>query len=1019
MRPSQLALICHVIRSVIAGAVVTSSIATMAACFGADEPLAAKQESQTAASGGPLSPEQALKSFVTAPGLRVELVASEPDVESPVAIAFDENRRLFVAENRGYPTGAATPAGRITMLEDADEDGRYEKKSTFADGLTFPNGVMWWKGGLIVTCAPDILYLRDTDGDGRADERTVWFTGFSSEGSTQLRVSHPTLGIDNWIYVTSGLTGGAVTCPAHLERPAVQFGRTDFRFRPDLSEYETCDGGSQFGLSFDDFGHRFICNNRVQAQHVVLPSRYLRRNPHLAFSQTVQDCPVDVAPEPLSGHGQAARIFPISANVTTADSHAGTFTAACGVFVWRGHSLLPAYRGGVFSCDPTGNLVHFDKLTQNGATFAARPLLEGQEFLASRDNWCRPVFLALGPDDALYVCDMYRKTIEHPDYLPVEVRKHTDFETGKGMGRIWRVVSDKLLTEELSKRRLAKGSGESTAAALLHDANAFRQAIGHRLLLQDPQRDANELTQVSHDRPLFTRLAPEVKAHVLHLLKARGQLNDEVIQWSLADESAGVREQALIVAESRLAGSPKLVAAILSRADDSDPRVRFQWSLLAGELHDDRTIPGLAKLAIRDASDRWLRAAVLSSIEGREDKFLSELLRVSAARTKDVVAFYGEFGRLLGASRSNDDWAALLNRMVMSDGDVDCRATLVTGYVDALRGRNVRSEGGSVLLSVLHSEDVGVQLCRSKLQELIGQALKIAGDASADSGRRAIAIGLLAQADFKTSGATLLSLLDPQQPADVQSAAVRALSRMQDKAIAATLLSAERFPTYAPSMREEVLSAMLSRTEHLPELLVALESGAVPRGAIDALRRGQLTKHKDESIRKRAEGVFGVSQSSDRGQVYQKYKSILELAPNPEAGRVVFKKQCANCHRLDREGFTVGPDLFGIRNQPKESILLHVLIPEYEITKGFAAYVVETKDGRTLTGLIASETPTSITFRQALGKEETVLRNDIERLVASGLSLMPQEMENVMNRQDLADVIAYVKGENAGAPSQK
>src|SRR5207253_2673078 len=177
--------------------------------------------------------------------------------------------RLFVAENRDYPTGPGEgqpPAGRIALLEDLDGDGRYETRRDFATGLTFPNGLMPWKGGLIVTCAPDVLYLKDTDGDGRADQRNVLFTGFSTSGSTQLRVSHPTLAIDNWIYLTSGLTGGKVTSPDFPDRAAIELGRTDFRFRPRVdqpgvdqpgsNEYEAADGGAQFGLTFDDFGRR-------------------------------------------------------------------------------------------------------------------------------------------------------------------------------------------------------------------------------------------------------------------------------------------------------------------------------------------------------------------------------------------------------------------------------------------------------------------------------------------------------------------------------------------------------------------------------------------------------------------------------------------------------------------------------------------------------------------------------------------------------------------------------------------
>src|SRR4051812_11556274 len=387
-----------------------------------------------------LSPIDALAAFQHAPDVRVELVAAEPLVMSPCAMAFDEQGRLFVAENRGYPRTANPPQGNIVLLEDTDDDGRMDKRTVFADGLTFPNGVMPWRGGVIVTCAPDVLYLKDSNGDGKADERTVLLTGFATTGSTQLRVNAPTLGPDGWIYLAAGLSGGEITCPSHPERAALKM-TADVRFHPDTLEVENVDGRSQYGMSFDDDGRRFICMNRIPVQHVVLPSKMLARNPHLAFSETVQDCSERTVKTGLRGGGDGVRLYPISHNITTADSHAGSFSAACGIHIWRGGALPEQYRGCAFTCDPTGNLVHVDKLEPRGATFAAVPLLEGREFLASSDDWYRPVFLADGPDGALYICDMYRKTIEHPDYLPEEVRKRTDFESGKEMGRIWKVVS--------------------------------------------------------------------------------------------------------------------------------------------------------------------------------------------------------------------------------------------------------------------------------------------------------------------------------------------------------------------------------------------------------------------------------------------------------------------------------------------------------------------------------------------------------------------------------------------------
>jgi putative membrane-bound dehydrogenase-like protein len=988
------------------------TLALLLASYLVAAPLARAAPEAVAIPAGALSPRQALDSFALAPGLRIELVAAEPLVDSPVAMAFDEQGYLYVAENRGYPTGPAAgepPLGRIARLEDTDGDGRYDRRTDFATGLTFPNGVLPWRGGLIVTCAPDILYFKDTDGDGQADERSVWFTGFSTTGSTQLRVSHPTLGLDNWIYVTSGLTGGNVTCPAHPDRPALNFGRADFRFRPDLSAYEACDGGGQYGLSFDDAGHRFICYNRVQVQHVVVASRYLQRNPHLAFSETVQNCPTDLAPEPLAGHGQGARLFPISANITTADSHAGTFTAACGVFVWRDGHLPEQYKAGAFSCDPTGNLVHFDLLKPHGATFTAEPILAGREFLASRDNWFRPVFLTSGPDEALYVCDMYRKTIEHPDYLPAEIRKRTDFNSGRGLGRIWRVMRADRATDELAARRrvAAKWASEaSTFVELVKSDGAWARDLGHRLLLTESAERRAALAPILAD-PTTPSTA---KTHLLALLDARGEFSDAVLARSLADESAAVRELALTLAEPKLHQSSALAHAVLRLADDEDPRVRFQAALSLGFIPGERPIPLLVRLANRDAQDRWLRAAVLSSIAGRERLFLAALLRTPPQNSADSAALYAMLGRLLGADPSNTVPSAILVQILESDEDFARRAALLTGIAESLR-RRAESDHAASLGEILKGDDPDAARARQHLSNLLKAALRQAADATLAQDERAVAIRLLAHAEFETAGEPLLALVSPQQPRDVQSAAVHALAGMQDASISRELLAADRFAEYSPTVQEEIVAAMLASDYQIPGLLDALDAGAVPRGAINSLRRKQLTDHRDERIRTRAARVFGLGASSDRARVYEDYKSVVDLPPHPDNGQAMFKKHCATCHRLDRDGFAVGPDLFGVRNQSKVTILLHLLIPEHEITPGFVAYIVETTDGRTVTGLLASETPTSVTLRQPLGKEETVLRSDVERMLSSKLSLMPQEFEKVMTRQELADLLAYLKGE--------
>ena len=823
----------------------------------------------------PLSPGEALKAFEAAPGLKVELVAAEPLTASPCAVAFDGERRLFVAENRGYPIGpkeGEKPAGVIALLEDADGDGLMDKRTVFADGLTFPNGVLPWKGGLIVTCAPDVLFLKDTDGDGVADERKVLLTGFATTGSTQLRVNDPTPGPDGWIYLAAGLSGGLVTCPSHPERPALKM-TSDVRFHPETLEVQAVDGRSQFGISFDAAGNRFICMNRVPVQHVVFDSKWLRRNPGLAFSETVQDCNERNAFNGINGGHDGVRLFPISSNITTADGHAGSFSAACGVTVWQGRgALTPECEDAVFSCDPTGNLIHADRLSPRGATFSASPLYAGREFLASRDDWFRPVFIARGPEGALYVADMYRKVIEHPDYLSEEVRKHTDFETGKSLGRIWRVRAE-----------------SRPAAKLAPD-------------------------------PLETHLGA----------KTPRQLFEGVI---------------------RLGGEATPDAAHL-----------------------------LAQAALRDSEDKWMRAAVLSGVQGRERVVLETML-IHLPEGGKIGSGLAETLAFLARSLPAPSDLSLAEKAPES-----ARLAILSGYLDA-KGRKVAGLPPS-------------------FQSLLDDSSRVAADPAKSVEERVVAVKLLSRLPWERSGQALLALAQDESVPELSAAALKAVVTHPKTEVTDALLAG--WSRFAPARRDALLGSLLGVPFHVKGVLSAVETKRLPASALAGVRRRQILASKDPAIKAQAERLLT---ASVRPEALAEAKRSLDLKPDPAAGRASFQALCSSCHRLEREGHAVGPDLFDIRRQTKENILFHIVNPDAEIAPAFTAYLAEAKDGRVLSGVLVGDTPTSITLRGPLGVESTLLRSDLAKLESLPSSLMPTGLEAGLSKQQLADLLAYLKGE--------
>jgi putative membrane-bound dehydrogenase-like protein len=947
----------------------------------------------------PLTPAQALKEFRLTPGLRIELVACEPQIESPVAMAFDEDGRLWVVEMRDYPNGppkGQPPQGRIRVLEDRDGDGFYEHSTVFADKLLFANGLMPWKGGVLVTAAPHIICLKDTDGDGKADKHEVLYEGFAAQ-NPQLRVSHPVLGVDNWVYVANGLRGGQAKRAGRPSAKPINLSGMDFRFDLVRDRAEAISGLGQYGNTFDDWGRRFVCDNRHHLRHVVIEDRYLRRNPYLAAPAVVEDVS-ELDEGPLYSGG---RVYPISKNWTTSSLHAGRFTAACGVFVYRGSLLPKEHRGAVFTCEPTGNLVHEEILTPRGATFRGRPARDKVEYLATRDDWFRPVFVTHGPDGALYVVDMYRAVIEHPEFMPPELQKRPDLTLGKDRGRIWRIVPEKHAAKRV-RPRLSKATTPELVALLAHP-EAWWRTTAQRLLLERQDRAALEPLR----KAALHSDSPRARLHAAWLLENLGGLDAPLLAVLLRDPHPRVREHAVLLSEARLATTPRLREAVVGLADDPDARLRYQVALSLGEWDSDATLAPLARIALSGADDRWTRLAVVSAVPKRAGALVATLLPPGAPFAPQVtpgrLALMQELAAVVGARRDGDEVGALLE--------------LLTGLTVAERerwqtaGLNGLAEGmgrrGTQLSAFLHALPAEKRATTEKTKALLARAAERARGADLPAEERMAAVRLLAHAPWDTAGPALTGLLAGGIPQEIRLATVRALAAQPSAEVAPLLLKSWR--AYTPAMRREVTEALLRDPERVKALLKAVEARRVRPSDLDAERTRQLLNHRVSEIRKQAQALLRGNLPADRRRVLETYRAALKLKGDPQRGRQVFRKHCATCHRVGGFGVDVGPDIADTRTRTPEALLVDILNPNAAIDSNYVNYTITTKSGKTLTGLIATETAASITLKRAENQTETVLRQDIEEIQSSGVSLMPEGLEQNIPLQEMADLIDFLK----------
>jgi len=622
-------------------------VLAVAASSVASDQEPAVQDQQPSALSSPIAAENSFQHLELHPDVKIELVAAEPLVIDPVAMAFDAQNRLWVVEMTDYPHGPAEgepPKSRIKILRDRDSDGDYETATVFADQLLFANGVLPWKGGVIVTMSGEIAYLKDTNGDDKIDLKETWFRGFA-EQNPQLRANHPTLGLDGWVYVSNGLRGGKVVAVKKewsKEAEPLDLSRVDFRFHPDTGDYEAITGTGQFGLTFDDYGNRFTCSNRNPCMHIVLEQRDLAQNPHALLPSLRHD---------ISPAGQESRVYSITDAWTTSTQHAGQFTAACGVTHYRGDALGPEFYSNSFTCEPTGSLLHRDVVERKGGSFTSHYGRKDVEFLASRDSWFRPVNMAHGPDGALYLCDMYRAVIEHPQFMPDELKTRKDLTDGNDRGRIYRITARQSIQERSQHR--PSNLQELTSldlVYLLSHTNGWHRETAFRLLCE--RRDLEVTEQL---RKMLTECEHTPAAvSALWLLSNWDQLTTDDLKTVLHTANQKLITQLLKAEENRLIEDTAYHSLLEEVADLEGGHLQLQLAISTGKMQAGPLKTRiLTKLALKTETDPWLIAAVRIAANDRPVDLLHALLQQATSENFDSLQpVLTEIASLIGVRHS-------------------------------------------------------------------------------------------------------------------------------------------------------------------------------------------------------------------------------------------------------------------------------------------------------------------------------------------------------------------------------
>ncbi len=937
----------------------------------------------------PLAPEAARASYRVPVGYQLQLVAAEPLVQDPINIAFGLQGELWVVEMGDYPlgTGDEKGGGRVKRLVDDNQDGVFDRATMFLEGLDYPTGVYPWRDGVIISAAPDIFFARDSNGDGVADEREVLYTGFAL-ANPQHRINGFVYGLDHSLQCASGDNLGELTAVKTGDK--VNASGRDPKLFPDRGTLEMTSGRTQYIRSRNDWGDWYGNDNSHPMWHFVIEESYLKRNPAVKFGSQIKH---------LFNPPTAPPVFPASTTVDRFNDlyAANRFTSACSATIFRSHALCDPLNGSLFVCEPVHNLVHHSEVVADGASYSARRTASEtqREFLASSDPWARPVRVTTGTDGMLWVVDMYRLVIEHPEWIPQAWQQQLDVRSGANLGRIYRLIPKNAKSVALPKT--GSLDDEDLVNLLEADAGPLRDLAQQQLIHRDARRLSARVKQIAAESK-----RPEARVHALWLLHHWGMLDEATLRGALQNPHAGIVRNAIQLSQSRMDQEGSVAVIVEGLIEYADPAVRLQVALALGESQRPESGAALAALAastLRNADvslDRYVLTAILSSAKDHAGAIfksvLAELPKASESNSPPMIAFLADL-MLTAKAASIDILPQVDEAIATAPRDAQWVMPLVAATGRALKPK---------------PNDAGLK--HRSIYETYQAAQKLVIDPKAPLLLRLEAARLfgLGFGELANERTLLLEVITPQTPIELQLAAIEQLAPTRDRAAAEAVL--DRWPAMSQRLRDGITSHLLAQRNWNEVLLERLEQGKLKLSDFSISARQQLRHSGTRSMQVRADRLIqDSSEGAGQREQVQLYLKQVDAKGDVSRGEAVFKKHCAVCHVADAEGRAVGPSLANLTNRTDRALLESILDPNSAVDPQYRGYAIALGDGRTITGVIAEEVGSSVTVAQADGKRLVIDRSEIDELRNTGMSLMPEGFQKEILVDAMSDLLAYLR----------